>query len=88
MLPDNVRQALKDTKLIEPHKKHGESIARNKVINGITERAMLSHPECFQGEALWDKFPETFNKMGNPFIKTTLTEEAVNNLVDKLWESL
>jgi len=88
MLPDNVRNALKETRAIEPHKKSGESNARNKVINGITERAMLSHPECFQGEALWDKFPETFNKKGNPFIKTTLTEEVVNNLVERLWESL
>jgi hypothetical protein len=88
MLPDQVRSALKEATKLEPHKKPGESLARLKVINGIVDRTMLANPELFQGEALRDRFPDRFNKQGNPFIKTTLTEEAVSNLVDKLWESL
>jgi hypothetical protein len=88
MLHETVRQALIDASKIEPHKKYGQSVTRLKVIDGIVDRAMLSTPEVFNGLALRDRFPERFNKQGLPFVKTALTDEAVNDMVNNIWESL
>ena len=50
MLPNEIRNSLRETAKIDFHIKSGSSTSRTKAIDNIVHNAVLSNPECFQEE--------------------------------------
>jgi hypothetical protein len=60
MLPNQIRNKLKEVIKIKPNKMLGNSDARIEAIDNIINEAILSNPECFQEVVV----SETMEKLG------------------------